>query len=50
MPLDLQVKPLRVLETGTPGAWGRRRRRSTDVRIVAITNRNWNEAVDRQAA
>jgi DNA-binding NtrC family response regulator len=39
MPLDLQVKLLRVLETGTFGRVGSDEVFETDVRIVAATNR-----------
>ena len=45
MPLDLQVKLLRVLETGTFMRVGSTQTQETDVRIVAATNRNPNEAV-----
>lgn len=40
MPLELQVKLLRVLETGTFMRVGSSVERSTDVRIVAATNRD----------
>jgi CheY-like chemotaxis protein len=40
MPLDLQVKLLRVLETGTFMRVGSTQVQETDVRIVAATNRN----------
>ncbi len=39
MPLDLQVKLLRVLETGTFMRVGSTQVQETDVRIVAATNR-----------
>jgi len=45
MPLDLQVKLLRVLETGTFMRVGSTQVQETDVRIIAATNRNPNEAV-----
>jgi len=45
MPLDLQVKLLRVLETGTFMRVGSTQVQETDVRIVAATNRNPAEAV-----
>jgi len=47
MPLDLQVKLLRVLETGTFMRVGSTQVQETDVRIIAATNRNPNEAVAR---
>ncbi len=45
MPLDLQVKLLRVLEIGTFGRVGSDEVFETDVRIVAATNRQPLEAV-----
>ncbi|MBV9890307.1 MAG: sigma-54-dependent Fis family transcriptional regulator, partial [Rhizobacter sp.] len=45
MPLDLQVKLLRVLETGTFMRVGSTQVQETDVRIIAATNRNPAEAV-----
>src|SRR6478672_8880530 len=45
MPLDLQVKLLRVLETGTFMRVGSTQVQETDVRIIAATNRNPNDAV-----
>jgi two-component system response regulator AtoC len=45
MPLDLQVKLLRVLESGTFMRVGSTQTQETDVRIVAATNRNPNDAV-----
>ena len=45
MPLELQVKLLRVLETGTFMRVGSGVERSTDVRIVAATNRDPMAAV-----
>src|SRR6188472_84448 len=47
MPLDLQVKLLRVLETGTFMRVGSTQVQETDVRIIAATNRNPNEAVSK---
>lgn len=46
MPLDLQVKLLRVLETGRFMRVGTNRELSCDVRIVAATNRNPEQAVE----
>ncbi len=45
MPLELQVKLLRVLETGTFLRVGSTEARHTDVRIVAASNRNLAQAV-----
>ena len=45
MPLDLQVKLLRVLETGTFMRVGSTQVQEIDVRIIAATNRNPNEEV-----
>ncbi len=45
MPLDMQVKLLRVLESGTFMRVGSTQVQQTDVRILAATNRNPNEAV-----
>jgi two-component system, NtrC family, response regulator AtoC len=45
MPLDLQVKLLRVLETGTFTRVGSTQAHETDVRILAATNRNLTQAV-----
>ena len=45
MPMDLQVKLLRVLETGTFLRVGTTTPIATDVRIVAATNRNPEKAV-----
>jgi two-component system response regulator AtoC len=45
MPLDLQVKLLRVLESGTFMRVGSTQVQETDVRIVAATNRNPMQAV-----
>jgi two-component system, NtrC family, response regulator AtoC len=45
MPLELQVRLLRVLETGTLMRIGTSRIVETDVRIIAATNRDPREAV-----
>ena len=45
MPLDLQVKLLRVLETGTFSRVGTTEAITTDVRIIAATNRSPEKAV-----
>jgi len=45
MPLDLQVKLLRVLETGTFVRVGTTEPVSTDVRVIAATNRSPERAV-----
>ena len=45
MPIELQVKLLRVLENGTFMRIGGNHELETDVRIVAATNRNPEEAV-----
>jgi DNA-binding NtrC family response regulator len=45
MPLDLQVKLLRVLETGTFMRVGSMQSQEADVRIVAASNRDPNQAV-----
>lgn len=45
MPLDLQVKLLRVLETGTFMRVGSTQLFDTDVRIIAATNRSPEQAV-----
>jgi DNA-binding NtrC family response regulator len=45
MPYDLQVKLLRVLETGTFTRVGGERAMSSDVRIVAASNRDLDERV-----
>ncbi|KRC79250.1 Luminescence regulatory protein LuxO [compost metagenome] len=45
MPLDLQVKLLRVLETGQFMRVGTNREIACDIRIVAATNRNPEQAV-----
>ena len=46
-PLDLQVKLLRVLEDNCIQPLGAQRRREVDVRIVASTNRNLREEVEK---
>jgi DNA-binding NtrC family response regulator len=45
MPMELQVKLLRVLETGVYMRVGSDREIETDVRVLAATNRNPEEAV-----
>ena len=45
MPLDLQVKLLRVLETGTFNRVGSTDMQTTDVRVIAATNRIPDKAV-----
>ncbi len=45
MPLDLQVKLLRVLETGTFNRVGSTDTQTTDVRVIAATNRIPEKAV-----
>jgi DNA-binding NtrC family response regulator len=45
MPLELQVRLLRVLETGTLMRIGTARLVETDVRVIAATNRDPHEAV-----
>jgi DNA-binding NtrC family response regulator len=45
MPMELQVRLLRVLETGTLMRIGTARTIETDVRIIAATNRDAREAV-----
>ena len=45
MPLDLQVKLLRVLETGQFMRVGTNREIACDIRVVAATNRNPEQAV-----
>jgi DNA-binding NtrC family response regulator len=47
MPPELQVKLLRVLETGTFMRVGSTQLQQTDVRIIAATNRDALEAVER---
>ncbi|MBB1600462.1 sigma-54 dependent transcriptional regulator [Variovorax sp. UMC13] len=47
MPLELQVKLLRVLETGTFMRVGSTQLQQTDVRIIAATNRDAARAVER---
>ena len=46
MPLELQVKLLRVLETGAITRVGSSQMREVDVRIVAATNRDAEKAVE----
>ena len=46
MPIDLQVKLLRVLETGTLRRLGSEQDIAVDVRIVAATNRQPEEAIN----
>ena len=50
MPLDLQVKLLRVLETGTFMRVGSTQVQETDVRLIAATNRDPMQAVARPAS
>jgi DNA-binding NtrC family response regulator len=45
MPIELQVKLLRVLETGTFMRIGSNQEIATDVRIIAATNRNPESAI-----
>jgi DNA-binding NtrC family response regulator len=45
MPLELQVKLLRVLETGTFMRVGSTQQREADVRVIAATNRSPTQAV-----
>ena len=45
MPLELQVKLLRVLETGAFMRIGSNQEFDTDVRVIAATNRNPEEAI-----
>lgn len=47
MPASLQVKLLRFLETGEFRHLGETRLRQVEVRLVAATNRNLEEAIDR---
>ena len=47
MPLDLQAKLLRVLETGTYIKVGDSKTSQTDVRIIAATNRNLKQEVEK---
>lgn len=46
MPIDLQAVLLRVLESKKYTRIGGEREQTTDVRIVAATNRNLNEAIE----
>src|SRR5436305_6088785 len=45
MPIELQVKLLRVLETGTVARTGRDQSAAVDVRVLAATNRDPHKAV-----
>lgn len=47
MPIELQVKLLRVLETGEFIAVGDTKTQKVNVRIIAATNRNLKEAIDK---
>jgi len=47
MPVDLQIKLLRVLETGILSRVGATRETAVDVRVIAATNRDPHEAVER---
>lgn len=47
MPIELQVKLLRVLETGEFIAVGDAKAQKVNVRIIAATNRNLKEAIDK---
>lgn len=49
MPMELQVRLLRVLETGTFMRVGSQEELAADVRVIAATNRNPEEAVSRGA-
>jgi len=48
LPLDMQVKLLRALDTRQIRAVGDTQSRSVDLRIIAATNRNLEEAVSRR--
>lgn len=48
MPLDLQSKLLRFLEDGQVRRLGSSKPRKVEVRIVAMTNRNMPEAIEKQ--
>ncbi|MDX1694292.1 MAG: sigma-54 dependent transcriptional regulator [Ketobacteraceae bacterium] len=48
MPLDLQVKLLRVLESGEYRAVGSDSAKHADVRIIAATNRDPTEAIEQE--
>jgi DNA-binding NtrC family response regulator len=47
MPIELQAKLLRVLETGTFTRVGGEEQLSVDVRIIAASNRNLQEAIEK---
>jgi len=47
LPLELQVKLLRVLQTGEYERLGGTETLRTDVRLIAATNRNLEQAIDR---
>lgn len=47
MPMQLQVKLLRVLETGEFISVGDTKTKKVDARIIAATNRNLKEAIDK---
>ncbi|MBC8045329.1 MAG: sigma-54-dependent Fis family transcriptional regulator [Fimbriimonadaceae bacterium] len=47
MPLDLQAKILRVLENGTFIKVGETKETKTNVRLIAATNRNLTEEIDK---
>ncbi len=47
LPLDTQARLLRILETGEYQRMGSNEVRKTDVRVVAATNRDLRQAIDR---
>ena len=49
LPLELQVKLLRVLQTGEYERLGGTETRRTDIRLIAATNRNLEQAIDNGA-